>query len=258
MLQVNCFRLMGALLLLCSTSLLAQQKQDVLLLTYHLKAPYIVNLGEQKGLYFDLATYLNQHSEHYHFKTEFMPRKRIDAMLQRPFPHVVLGVQPVWFKQFSDKVQFTAAILQENDVFVSLTANALTNAELATLAGKTFIAVQGYRYVGLEAAEKAGTLNRVETLQEDNVLDMLRLGRGDFTIMSQSTLEYKFSHGEVAAHFYIAEQPHEHILRRLMYSNTETRLGNELNSLILQMRDDPAWLTTLQKYGMDHSFMPSD
>uniref|UniRef100_A0A486XT80 Uncharacterized protein n=1 Tax=Rheinheimera sp. BAL341 TaxID=1708203 RepID=A0A486XT80_9GAMM len=30
----------------------AQQRQEVLLLTYHLKAPFIVDLGTQQGLYF--------------------------------------------------------------------------------------------------------------------------------------------------------------------------------------------------------------
>lgn len=252
----RCYRMFVVLIACYCTAVSAQQKPEVLLLTYHLKAPYIVNLGEQKGLYFDLANYLNTHSELYRFKTEFMPRKRIDAMLQHPFPHVVLGVQPSWFKQVADKVSFTTPILQESDVFVSLKSNALTNAELANLAGKTFIGVQGYRYIALEPAEQSGTLSRVDTLQEDSVLDMLRLGRGDFTIMSQSALQYKFSHGEQATQFYIADQPHEQVLRRLMYSSTETTLANELNTLLHQMLQDPVWLSTLQKYGMDQSFVP--
>ena len=29
------------------------EKQQVLLLTYHLKAPYVIDWGEQRGLYFD-------------------------------------------------------------------------------------------------------------------------------------------------------------------------------------------------------------
>jgi polar amino acid transport system substrate-binding protein len=253
----HCYRMLVVLLVFCSLAASAQQKQEVLLLTYHLKAPYVVNLGEQKGLYFDLAGYLNRHSEHYRFKTEFMPRKRIDAMLQRPFAHVVVGVQPSWFKAFADSVSFSVPILQESDVFVSLTSNALTNAELTNLTGKTFIGVQGYRYTGLEAAEKSGSLSRVDTLQEDNVLDMLRLGRGDFTVMSQSTLHYKFSHGEQAERFYVAEQPHEQVLRRLMYSSTESQLGAEINALLSQMRQDPTWLTILQSYGLDQSFVPA-
>lgn len=256
MLINRCIIVLFATVLSFATPAAAQQKQEVMLLTYHLKAPYIVNLGEQKGLYYDLAAYLNSHSQHYQFKTEFMPRKRIDAMLQKPFEHVVVGVQPNWFKAFADKLRFTAPILQESDVFVSLSSNALTDSELASLNGKTFIGVQGYRYIKLEPAEKDGNLNRVDTLQEDSVLDMLRLGRGDFTIMSLSALEYKFARGEKAADFYIAKQPHEHVQRRLMLSKENTQLAEELDTLLEHMLCDPAWLSTLKQYGLDQSFLP--
>ena len=256
MLINRCVIILFAIITSLATPVFAQQKQEVMLLTYHLKAPYIVNLGEQKGLYFDLATYLNSHSQHYQFKTEFMPRKRIDALLQKPFANVVVGVQPVWFKAFSDKVQFTVPILQESDVFVSLSSSPQTDSELSSLNGKTFIGVQGYRYIKLEQAEKNGDLGRVDTLQEDSVLDMLRLGRGDFTIISKTALQYKFSHGEKADDFYIAKQPHEQVMRSLMLSNDQAQLASELDTLLRQMLCDPNWIKTLQQYGLDQSFLP--
>ncbi|MDP5150793.1 transporter substrate-binding domain-containing protein [Rheinheimera baltica] len=252
------YLLLSPLMLFFSFTSVAQQKQEVLLLTYHLKAPYIVDLGEQKGLYFDLANYMNQHSESYFFKTEFMPRKRINAILQRPFPHVVIGVQPVWFKQFADKVSFTPAILQEDDVFISLKTNPVTNDDLESLKGKTFIGVQGYRYIMLEEAEQQGILTRVDTLQEDNVLDMLRLGRGDFTITSLSTLRYKFSHGEDENTYFIAKLPHEHVKRRLMYSTSDKKLGKELSLIVAIMQKDAAWFEVMNQYNLDKSFIPAN
>lgn len=242
--------------LLWCLPVLAQQKQEVLLLTYHLKAPYVVDLAEHKGLYFDLANYLNKHSEQYWFKTEFMPRKRIDALLQRPFPHVVLGVQPEWFKQLNAEMSFTAPILQENDVFVSLKSKSLRPRNITELPGTTFIGVQGYYYKGLARAEKDGSLTRVDTLHEDNVLDMLQLGRGDFTIISQSTLQFKFNHGDDASLYFVAPTPHEHIKRRLMYSSKDLKLGAELNALVDKMSSDQAWTAILNKYNLDQSFMP--
>ncbi|WP_372626882.1 substrate-binding periplasmic protein [Arsukibacterium sp.] len=243
--------------LLCSLPLLAKPKQEVLLLTYHFKAPYIVDANQQQGLYFDLANYLNRYSKQFSFRTEFMPRRRIDAMLQQSFGHVVIGVQPVWFKQLGDKVQFTQGILQENDIFVSLATNPFIKNDLNNVSGKTFIGVQGYRYIGLEQAEKNSSLIRFDTLHEENVLDMLRLGRGDFTVISQSTLHYKIRHGgENPALYYVAEKPHEHIIRRLMYSSNAPHLGAELNSIISQMKNDPAWLAVLEKYNLDPSFIP--
>ena len=116
--------------------------------------------------------------------------------------------------------------------------------------------MQGYRYVGLEYAETGSSLVRFDTLHEENVLDMLRLGRGDFTVISQSTLHYKIRHGENPELYYVAEKPHEHIIRRLMYSSQATQLGAELNSIITQMKSDPAWLAVLEKYNLDPSFIP--
>lgn len=232
------------------------QRQEVLLLTYHLKPPFIVDLGSQHGLYFDLASYLNQRSSNYWFKTEFVPRKRLNSLLQRPFAHVVVGVQPVWFKQVAERMNFTPPILLDDDVFVSLKTKAVTNQDLAELAGKTFIGVQGYHYIGLDAALKNNTLARVDTLQEENVLDMLQLGRGDFTIISMSTLNYKTQQGDDSKLFYIAAQPHEHIARRLMYSKDDALLGQELLALLALMPNDPDWLAILAKYNLDQRFIP--
>jgi polar amino acid transport system substrate-binding protein len=251
-------RLQFALLffLICCWPLSAQSKQEVLLLTYHFKAPYIVDANKQHGLYFDLADYLNLHSKQFFFRTEFMPRRRIDAMLQQSFSHVVVGVQPIWFKQLGDKVQFTQGILQEDDIFVSLATNPFINNNLNNVSGKTFIGVEGYRYVGLEQAEKDNVLVRFDTLHEENVLDMLRLGRGDFTVISQSTLQYKINQGENSELYYVAEKPHEHIIRRLMYSSKAAAMGTELNRIVAKMKTDPAWLSILQKYNLDISFIP--
>ena len=74
------------------TTSYAAPKQQVLLLTYHLKAPYVIDWGEQRGLYFDLAVYLNHKTDKYQFKTELMPRKRLDILLAEPFADVVIGV----------------------------------------------------------------------------------------------------------------------------------------------------------------------
>ncbi|MEH8017344.1 transporter substrate-binding domain-containing protein [Rheinheimera muenzenbergensis] len=251
---VNVFTLCAVLL--CSQLAFAQQRQEVLLLTYHLKAPFIVDLGTQQGLYYDLAHYFNQRSSNYWFKTEFVPRKRINTLLERPFAHVVLGVQPIWFKQVADRMSFTPPILLDDDVFVSLKTKAVTNQDLAELTGKTFIGVQGYHYVGLDAALKTGSLARVDTLQEENVLDMLRLGRGDFAIISMSTLNYKTQQDDDARLFYIATEPHEHIARRMMYSKNDMLLGQELLNLLAPMPNDPDWLAILAKYNLDIRFIP--
>lgn len=226
----------------------AVEKQQVLLLTYHLKAPYVIDWGEQRGLYFDLASYLNHKTDKYEFKTEVMPRKRLDTLLAGPFADVVVGVQPAWFKPLAGKMVFTAPFLHDQDMFVSDARKPVRDQDLADLTGKTFIGSQGYKYKGIDEVVASGTLERVDTLQEDYVLDMLRLGRGDFTIISSSTLAYKFSHGDHARNFYVAATPHDVIQRRFMVSKTDPQLYQFLQQVIQQLPTDQQWQFLLAKY----------
>lgn len=237
------------------TSGYTAEKQQVLLLTYHLKAPYVIDWGEQRGLYFDLAAYLNGKTDKYLFKTELMPRKRLDAVLAQPFIDVVVGVQPAWFKPLADKVVFTEPFLHDQDMFVSDARKPLRDQDLVTLSGKTFIGSQGYKYKGIDEAVATGTIERVDTLQEDYVLDMLRLGRGDFTIISSSTLSYKFSHGEHARHFYVATTPHDVIQRRFMLSNTDPQLYQFLQQVVRRMPTDQQWQFLLAKYQIQQAMV---
>jgi polar amino acid transport system substrate-binding protein len=237
------------------TSSYAAPKQQVLLLTYHLKAPYVIDWGEQRGLYFDLAVYLNHKTDKYQFTTELIPRKRLDILLAEPFADVVIGVQPAWFAPLADKMLFTAPFLNDQDMFVSDARKPVRDKDLADLTGKTFIGSQGYKYKGIDEAVAAGTLERVDTLQEDYVLDMLRLGRGDFTIISSSTLSYKFSHGEHARHFYVATTPHDVIQRRFMLSKTDPQLYQFLQQVVRQMPADQEWQFLLAKYQIQQAMV---
>jgi polar amino acid transport system substrate-binding protein len=237
------------------TNSYAASKQQVLLLTYHLKAPYVIDWAEQRGLYFDLAVYLNHKTDKYQFTTELMPRKRLDALLAEPFTDVVVGVQPAWFKPLADKMVFTTPFLHDQDMYVSDARKPVRDQDLARLTGKTFIGSQGYKYKGIDEAVAAGAIERVDTLQEDYVLDMLRLGRGDFTVISSSTLSYKFSHGEQARHFYVATTPHDVIQRRFMLSKTDPQLYQFLQQVIRQMPTDQEWQFLLAKYQIQQAIV---
>uniref|UniRef100_A0A486XVP6 ABC-type amino acid transport/signal transduction systems, periplasmic component/domain n=1 Tax=Rheinheimera sp. BAL341 TaxID=1708203 RepID=A0A486XVP6_9GAMM len=154
-------------------------------------------------------------------------------------------------------MRFSKPILRDSDVFISMKKNAVSDLTPDGLKGKTLLGVQGYRYVGLEKALANGNLLRVDTLQEEHVLDMLRLGRGDFAIISLSTLNYRFLQGEDKSLFYIADEPHESINRSLMFSSTDLALQQELLELVASMQNDPQWLALLAKYNLDHDFLPA-
>jgi polar amino acid transport system substrate-binding protein len=243
---VRCCALL--MMFICAGSCYAAAKQQVVLLAYHLKEPYVIDWGEQQGLYFDVASYLNLRTDKYHFRTELVPRKRLDSLLAQPFSDVVIGVQPAWFKALAAKMVFTQPFLFDQDMFVSDARTPMRDQDLRNLTGKTFIGSQGYKYKGVDDAVAAGVLQRIDTMQENYVLDMLRLGRGDFTIISSSTLSYKFSHGDNAKHFYIAATPHDTILRSFMLGKKDVQLYQFLQQTVQQMPKDPQWKELLARY----------
>jgi len=85
--------------LIFSVESVSAQKINVDVFVYHLKPPFIVSNTNKLGLYFDFSAYLNSKTDKYHFETVFVPRKRIEIMLDSDkFEGILLGVNPVWFK----------------------------------------------------------------------------------------------------------------------------------------------------------------
>ncbi len=72
-------------------------KQKINVYVYHLKPPFIVSNMNKLGLYFDFSDYLSTRSEKYHFDTVFVPRKRIETMLDSgKFDGILLGNRSFW------------------------------------------------------------------------------------------------------------------------------------------------------------------
>lgn len=228
-------------------------RQEVVLLTYHAKAPYIIDEQQERGFYYDVARYLTQHSSRYFFKTRFMPRTRLNAQLDHHQPVVVIGAQLVWFKSYDDQLIESLPFVDDLDMFVSLASKPFRDQDLARLNTRTFIGCFGYRYKQLDGAIASKVLRKVETLEEDKVLEMLRLQRGDFTVMSQASLLYHQQHSHDATEYYVAKTPHEEIHRHFLVPKHWNGLTEELNRIIATMPKDDQWLTLVNGYGLQPS-----
>jgi polar amino acid transport system substrate-binding protein len=76
-------------------------KEEVLIYTYHLKAPFIISLKNKKGLSFELVNQLNKLSKKYKYKLVYMPRKRLDFITKNK---IVLWSNPGWVDDKKSKV----------------------------------------------------------------------------------------------------------------------------------------------------------
>ena len=68
----------------------------IYLYTYHNKPPFIVDLEAKTGLDYDLAAYLSKRDPVNNYRTAYVPRRRLDRMIETgELDGVVIGVNPL-------------------------------------------------------------------------------------------------------------------------------------------------------------------
>lgn len=186
----------------------------------------------------------------YTFQMIFIPRKRLNKMLEDPnFKGIVVGVSPTWFKDKSEsKYLWLPNIYSDRDEFIS---NPLTPFEfegIDSLENKTIGMVAGHYYFGVSEAIKEGRLQKVDTIGDLQVLELIDKHRVDFGIVSLSVLRYLNKTERIRQHFHFSNAPHDVFSRRAFMALNQTKLHKTLVPIISRMHDDPNWLTIVKKY----------
>lgn len=228
----------------------AAEKENVDVYVYHLKPPFIVNDTYELGLYFDFSTYLNSKSDKYHFETIFVPRKRIETMLDSDkLDGILLGVNPIWFKDKAEtKYLWTSSVYLDQDEVVSLAERAIEYTGAKSLAGKILGGVRGFYYFGIDEQVSQGEIARYDTIGEYELLQMLMLKRVDVGIVSRSTLEYLVEAKNWQGKFYLSKQPHDKYQRRILVPYTKKAVFDEIEPIVNNIMEDSVWKAILEKY----------
>lgn len=210
--------------------------QKVVLYVYHLKAPYIVDNSEQSGLYYDVSTIFNRFQNDIVFTTYFVPRKRLDKMVEAgQLDGLVLGVNPIWFKDTQqEKYLWSEALFNDVDDFVSSKKKPFEYENQGSLLGKTLGGILGYRYFGVDELVDQGQVTRVNTNEEHHLLDMLIKERLDVAIVSRSTREYLENLNTWQGLFHVSDVPHDRYSRHIMGQKSQQLVMNEVNRLLSQ------------------------
>ena len=236
---------------LLSLSATADDKGDtVYLYTYHNKPPFIVDLNTRSGLYFDLATYLSAKDPSHLYQTEFVPRRRLDRLIETDkLDGVVIGVSPVWFND-KDRKKFLwlPAIYDDRDEFVSLKSKPFEFRGAESLNNKIVAGVAGYYYFGINESVKSRLLDRIDTIGERQVLELVEKGRADFGIVSQSVFIYLNKIEELKNIYHFSAQPHDVFQRSAFTFKSNAQLHARLQPILEQLTKDPEWQQFLSKY----------
>ena len=225
-------------------------KVVVSLYTYHLKPPFIVNEAAKSGLYYDLATFLNQQTQTYEFQTVYIPRKRIDRLLQQnKLKGVVVGVSPSWFKDKEEtRYHWFDSFYYDRDEFVSLKSNKFEYTDYQSLSNITIAGVAGYYYHGVNEAVSGFNAKRINTIGETQVLTLIEKGRADTGIVSNSVFKYLKAQQQLPDIYYLSEKAHDAFGRRAFLSYDNQELQNKLNKIFKDLANNKDWQSIISQY----------
>ena len=242
--------LFGLLLLLPITALRAAEPEPVVAYAYHLKPPFITDVQKSQGLYFAFADYVNRKLGRVVMRTEYMPRKRLDQVLNSAdFRGVVLGVNPVWFHDTEEKnYLWTSTLMKDRDELVSSALRPIQYNGPDSLQGKMIGGVQGHYYYGIDEAVKAGQLRREDTDSELQNLTKLRVQRIDATIISRSTYSYLMRHYGGSEYYFLSDRPHDVFARRVLVPHARRDVYEWLEPVMKKMQADPEWQAIVKAY----------
>ena len=166
-------------------------KEEVVIYTYHLKAPFITSLKNREGLSFDLIKRLNQRSKKYIYKVVYLPRKRLDL---KETKKIVLWSNPNWVNDEKEKKYFwSKKLVKDSDVFISHVSRKLKVKKIEHLLNKKVVGIFGYYYPGIDPMFTAKKAERIDVKTEHQIISMISSDRYDVGIVSYTTLMYPFS-----------------------------------------------------------------
>lgn len=236
--------------LIFSPLVTAGEKTLVPIYVYHLKPPYILNIENETGLYYDFSRYLSLKSEKYEFHTLYLPRKRVDIYLKKGILNgILLGVNPIWFKDKArKKYLWTSPIFHDQDEVVSLAAAPFEYLGPKSLINKSLGGVLGFYYFGIDPLVSQGKIRRANAHSEESVLKMILSNRVDVGIVSHSTFRYLSIKGNWEGKFHLSLKPHDVFTRNILIPHKDKAIYDHIEPLLINIKDDPDWQLILKQY----------
>lgn len=224
--------------------------QTLPLYAYHLKPPFLSDLQRREGLYYEFAEMLSLRTPGLRFRTEYLPRRRLDQELDAGrLDGLVLGVHPTWFRDPERRIHlWSPPFMHDADVVISRQERPVIYTGPASLAGLRLALPRGYYYAGINELVAEGRALRFDSESEETALMMLSLERADASVITRRTLYALLARRPgLRGRFFIAELAHDEFDRHLLIPRRFADLHVTINNAVAALARDPAWLTRLQE-----------
>jgi len=224
---------------------------EIQIYDYHLKPPFLLDAEAGQGLDVDIAAWLNRKPGPFRFKVVYMPRNRLNAMIEAGhLDGLIIGVDTLWFHDTPEQAfLWSPPYMRDADVVVSPRDRPVAYAGPDSLRGLRIGFPSGFYYFGISELADRGLLAREDSTTEESNLQKLELGRIDATIVSRSTLDYLCrTHSGWARGFFVAREPEEAFQRRFLVPRSLPKVHAWLGKVLHGLEKDPQWRTVLGRY----------
>ncbi|UJF20860.1 substrate-binding periplasmic protein [Shewanella sp. OMA3-2] len=224
--------------------------KDIALYTYHYMPPYVINSDTETGLLYDVADFFNRQQSNYHFSVSYIPRKRLNHLLDtQKFDGMMIGVNPLWFKD-SDHTTYlwSEPLMRDQDEIISHSNAPIEFNNTEVFYGKSVGGIFGFRYHTIDTLVDNGVMMRIDTSNESQLINMLIKKRFDFAIVSRATTLFYQTLLEQNQQLYFSSRPHDQYIRYIMAPKTLQTEFKAINTLIKKLNKDPEWQQKMLKY----------
>ena len=254
----NCRLLfVGAFLgaVLCIEAAIAEERQQLLVYTYHNKPPYYTQMANEEApdesrtgespefFYPYIVNFLNSSQTKWQLTLVHNPRKRLDKiLLDQQLKAAVIGVNPKWFADPTEETfLWTGPVMSDRDMVVTRTEHDLSYSHPSDLMGTAMALQRGLFYWGVTPMARAGELDVVETSTDLQNIKLLCQRRVDATIVSEPTLDYFLRHGLTDCSIKPLPIAHDEYSRHMLFTLNAKSAYEDLLPHIATMVDSEDW-----------------
>ena len=230
------------------------------LVTYYNYAPFGLDDGSS-DLTHDLANLLTQNSGgRYRFVPTFLPKGRLDNMLQyQNWQGVVAWLNPRFVNdEAMSRHIWTVPLIQESDLVVSNIDAPVHFTGIQSLQGKVLGTILNQRYADVEEMLANKQLRRSDASSQESNVRKLLLKRVDVVFVSRSTLSGLHQRiPEFESKLYIATLPRNSFTRHVMLTRElPPELIDYVRNTVAKLGSTPSWRDIMKRYHLDNQ-MPA-
>ena len=231
----------------------ANDREVVQVWSYYESLPFKTNEAGE-GLSQDFVDLLNQFNV-FHFKLEVIPRVRLNYYLSQNHAGIVPFVNWQWMgKQSKQNYLWSTPLLHDRNEILSSIKSPIQYSGPLSLEGKSFAAIRGRKYAGLDTLMTQNKIQRQLVYNEGSVLMLLHSGRVQTSSMARTLLMPHIKKHQLQGKIFISDTPLFSFTRHIMTSKSLPKVHGFIEGVVEGLDQNTQWKAILKKYGLQHKY----